>query len=56
MAGETAFLVLGIGILVLVVFFVGVTVLNKLDLQPSCILAGCVWLGVILAFIWLVTR
>jgi len=56
MAGETAFLVLGVGILALVMFFVGVTVLNKLDLQPGCILVGCVWLVVILAFIWLVTR
>ncbi len=56
MAGETAFAVLGLGVLILFVFFVAVTVLNKLDLQPNCILAGCVWLGIIIAFIWLVTR
>ncbi len=56
MAPETIILVIVGGILALIVFFVVVTVLDALDVQPGCILVGGLWLVLVLALLWLVTR
>ena len=55
MAADTVLVLGAVVVLALVVGYIGLKVVDALDAQPSCLLAGCLWLILMAGLLWLGT-